>query len=154
MGRIEVRPRLLPAQRRAYEHVSSRVAAAQSGGTSRQPPAQMPELQPYASAVLARRKIPATEARRQYRRDRCPPLPSPAVGSRHKPKPSAPLAHYYASYRAKRERLPTRKRQMLLSAQRQTHESRLPRGRKVERPLDMGSVNPGCSGGEFRVCAI
>ena len=74
----------------AYTNTSSsKVAAVQSGEISRQQPAQMPGLQPLASAVLARRQTPTTAARQQYRCDHCPPLPSPAVDSRHKPEPSA-----------------------------------------------------------------
>src|ERR1700692_2527444 len=153
MGRIEVQPRLLPARRRAHGHASSRGATVQWVEISLRQPAQMPRLQPYASAVRARRKTPTTEARRQYRCDRCPPLQSPAVGSTHKPEPSALPAHYYARHRAKRERSPSRKIQMLLSAPRQTRESLLRRGKKAKRPLDMGSVDPGGSVYGSRVCA-
>src|SRR5438132_4605464 len=151
MVRIGVRPRLPPARRRAYEHASSRVAAVQSGPISLKQPAQMPGLQPQASGAPARRRIPTAAARRQCRCDHCPP-PSPAAGSKHKPEPSALLAHYNAICRAKRERSPNRKLQMLLSAQRQTHESLLRRGRKAARLLDMGWVHPGCSTCGSRVC--
>src|SRR2546430_11041991 len=141
MVRIGVRPRLPPARHRAYEHASSRVAAVQSGPISLKQPAEMPGLQPQASGAPARRRIPTAAARRQCRCDHCPP-PSPAAGSKHKPEPSALLAHYNAICRAKRERSPNRKLQMLLSAQRQTHESLLRRGRKAARLLDMGWVHP------------
>src|SRR6202035_649072 len=153
MGRIEVQPPLPPAQRRACERASSRGATVQWVEISLRQPAQMPRLQPYASAVRARRKRPTTEARRQYRCDRCPPLQSPAVGSTQIPEPSALLAHYYARHRAKRERSPNRKIQMLLSAPSQTHESRLRREKKAQHPLDMGSVDPGGSASGSRMCA-
>src|ERR1700692_4272854 len=153
MVRRGVRRGLPSAHRRACEHASSKVAAVRSAGISPQPPAQMPEPQPDASAVLARRKIPTAAALRRYRCDRCPPPQSRAVGSTHKPEPSALLRHYDAIYRAKREQSPNRKLQMLLSAQRQTHESQLRRGRKAEHPLDKGSAHPDCSACGFRVCA-
>src|SRR5260370_5927697 len=116
MVRIGVRPRLPPARRRAYEHASSKVAAVRPGGISLKQPAQMTRLQGHASASGARPPRPRAAARRQYRRDRCPPLQSLAVGARHKPEPNALLAHSDAIYRAKREQSPNRKLQMLLSA--------------------------------------
>src|SRR5216684_1982221 len=108
---IGVRPRLPPARRRAYEHASSRVAAIQSEAISLRQPTQMPRLRLHASGVLARPQTLTAAARRQYRCDHCPPLPSPAVGSRHKPEPSARLAGYYAKYPTRRERSPNRKQQ-------------------------------------------
>src|SRR5208282_32083 len=116
MARIGVRPRLPSTLRRVYEYASSRVAAVQSGAISPQQPAQMPGLQAYASAVPAQRKTPTAAARLQYQCGRCPPLLSPAVGSRHMPEPSVLLAHYDTIYRAKREQSQNRKLQMLLSA--------------------------------------
>src|SRR5260221_10499935 len=153
MVRIEVRGRLQLARRRAFEPASSRAAAVQSGATSPKQPAQMPGLQLNASGAPARRRIPTAAARRQYRRDRCPPPQSLAVGARHRPEPSALPAGYDARHRATQTQSPNRKLQMQLLAQRWTHASLLRRGRKAERPLDMGSVHPGCSACGSRVCA-
>src|ERR1700693_1644169 len=118
MERIGVRARLPPERRREYEHASSTAAAEQSEGISLKQPAQMPGPQPGASDAPARRRTPTAAVRRQYRCDHCPLHPPPAVGSRHKPEPSALLAHYNTIYRAKLERSPNRKLQMLLSVQR------------------------------------
>src|ERR1700691_5456175 len=109
MARVVGPPRVRPAQLRADEDVSSKVAAAQSGATSRQPRAKMPGLQPYASAAPALRTKPIAAARRQHRYARCPPLRSLAADSRRKPGPSTLLTHCDAIHRAKPERSPHRK---------------------------------------------
>src|SRR6202035_2977548 len=116
MAHIEVRGRLQLARRRASERASSRVAAARSGVISPQLQAQMTGLQRHASVSKARLRTPTAAARRQYRRDRCPPPQSLAVGARHKPKPSALPAGYNVRHRATQTRLLNRKLQMLLSA--------------------------------------
>src|ERR1700682_6745260 len=138
MLRIGVRPRLPPARRRASEHAPSRVAAVQSGAISLKQPAQMTWLQRHASVSKARLRTPTAAARRQYRRNRCPPPQSLAVGARHKPEPSALPAGYNARHRATQTQSPNRKLQTLLSARLYTRESMLRRGRIAAPPLDMG----------------
>src|SRR3984957_18763731 len=123
MERKGVRQRLPRARRRANEHASNKVAAAQSGAISLQRLVQMRGPQWHASAVLARQLTQAKEPPRHFLGGPGPPLPPRAVGSIHKPEPSAPLLHYFAICRAKRGRSPNHKLRMLLSAQRQTHES-------------------------------
>src|SRR5258708_11831829 len=140
MVHIEVRGRWQLARRRVSEPASSRVAAARSGGISPQQQAQMKWLQRHASVSKARLRTPTAAARRQYRRDRCPPRQSLAVGARHKPEPSALPAGYNARHRATQTQSPNRKLQMLLSGRMQTRESMLRRGRIAAPPLNMGSA--------------
>src|SRR5262249_6192784 len=142
MERIAVRLRLTPGCRRAYEHASSKGEAIRSVAISLQWPVQMTALQPYATDGQAQRKTPTAAGRQQCRCDRSRLRPSQAVDARHKPKPSAYLPGCDARCRATREQLRNRKTQMLLSVQRWTHESRLQRGRKAQRPRDMGSADP------------
>src|SRR5579864_3743499 len=153
MVHIKVRSRAPPARHRAYEYASSRAAAGQLGAISPQRPDQMLRPQLYASGATARRRTSITAMRPRYRCDRCPRLPSPAAGARHTPEPNALPVDYDARYRATRGRSRNHKLQMLLSRQRQTHESRSPRGKIAARLLDMGSVRPGCSECGSRVCA-
>src|SRR5260370_25453303 len=116
MVRIEVRPRLPPARHRACEPAASRVAAVQSEGVSLKQTAQTPGKQLHASGAPARRRISKGAARRQYRRDHCPPPQSLAVGAMHKPEPSALPAAYDVRHRATQTQSPNRKVRMLLSA--------------------------------------
>src|SRR6267142_3573285 len=116
MVHIEVRGPLQLARRRASEPASSKVAAERSGGISPQQQAQMTRLQRHASLSKARLRTPTAAAHRQYRRDRCPPPQSLAVGARHKPEPSALPAGYDARHRATQTQSPNRKVQMLLLA--------------------------------------
>src|SRR2546422_1321082 len=97
MAHIEVRARPQPSRRRECEPASSRVAAVRSGGISPQQQAQMPWLQRNASVSGARLQRLKVAARRQYRRDRCPPPQSLAVGARHKPEPSAVRSEEHTS---------------------------------------------------------
>src|ERR1700680_4865174 len=153
MVHIEVRGRLQPARRRAFEPASSRVAAVRSGAISPQQPTQMPWLQRHASVSKARLQTPTAAARRQYRCDRCPPLRSPEVGARHTPEPSALPAGYNARHRATQTQSPNRKLQMLLSARMLTRESMLRRGRIAAPPLDMGSAPLDYSAYASQMCA-
>src|ERR1700730_13196021 len=109
MERIGLRTPSPPGRRRAHERASRTMAAAQSGAISLQQLAQMPRLQPCASAVLAPRQTPTAGAHRQYRCDHFPPLPSLAVGSKHKPEPNALLLRYDAIYLTEPERSRNRK---------------------------------------------
>src|SRR5260370_23757398 len=153
MERIGVQPRLPPARRCAHEHASNRVAAVRSGGISLKQPAQMPVLQPRASGAPARRRIPTGAARRQYRRDHCPPPQSLAVGARHKPEPSALPAGCHARRRATQTLSPNRKVRMLLLARTWTRESMLRRVRIAAPLLDMGSAPLDYSAYASQVCA-
>src|SRR6267142_1445548 len=153
MVRTGVRPRLPPALRRASEPASSKVAAIRSGVISPRQQAQMPWLRRHASASRARPRRPRAVERRQYRRDRCPPPQSLAVGARHKPEPSALPAGYNARHRATQTQSPNRKLQMLLSARMSTRESMLRRGRIAAPPLDMGSAPLDYSAYASQMCA-
>src|SRR6266446_3637943 len=115
MVQIEGRGRLQLGRRRAYESASSRAAAVRWGVISPQQQAQITGLQWHASVSKARLRTPTTAARRQYRRDRCPPPQSLAVGARHKPEPNALPAGYNARHRATQTQSRNRKLQMLLS---------------------------------------
>src|SRR4029077_21247808 len=115
--------------------------------------AQMPWLQRLASASKTRLRTPREAARRQYRRDRCPPPQSLAVGAKHKPEPSALPAGYNARHRAAQTQSLNRKVQMLLSARMQTLESMLRRGRIAAPPLDMGSASLDYSACASPMCA-
>src|SRR5260370_21215054 len=140
MVRIKVRRRLQLACRHESEHASSIVAAVRSGEISPQRQVQTTWLQRHASASPARRRIPTGAARRRYRRDRCPPPQSLAVGAKHKTEPSDLPAGYNARHRATQTQSPNRKVRMLLSARTWTRESKLRRGRIAAPLLDMGSA--------------
>src|SRR6266850_2057148 len=153
MVHIEVRGRLQLARRRASEPASSRLAVVRSGEISPQRQVQMTWLQWHASVSKARLRRPRAAARRQYRRDRCLPPQSLAVGARHKPEPSAHPSGYNAGHRAAQTQSPNRKLRMLPSARMQTRESMLRRGRIAAPPLDRGSAPLDYSAYASQVCA-
>src|SRR5260370_36955122 len=95
--------------------------------------------------ALAQRPTPANAARPQGQYDRCQPLQWPTMGSRRTPEPGALPAGYNATHRAAGKQLRTRKPRMLFSVQRWTPESRSLLEKTAALPVDMGSVNPGCS---------
>ncbi len=145
MARTGVRPRLQPALSRECEPASSRAARVQPATISLLQLAQVRRPQSPAIGVLAQRRTPATIARQQYQCDRFLRPQWPIMDSRRTPEPGALPAEYNARHRATGKQLRTRKRQMLLSVQTWTPESRLRRGKKAVLLLDMGSVNPDCS---------
>src|ERR1051325_8541754 len=150
---IKIRPQLRPAQRRECEHASSKVAATQLEEISPPQRAQMRWPQPCASAALGRQLTATAAAHQQYQCGRCLPLLSPTKGSMHKPEPSVLLARCVARYQARLRQSRNRIIRMLLSRQRQTHESLLQHGRRAPRPRDMGWAHPGYSACGFPLYA-
>src|SRR5215467_5199024 len=115
MASTEVPAQALPTHCRAHEYASNRVAPAQSGEISPQPPSQRQGQQPHATFGPMLRQKPRGAERPKYRRGRCLPLLLQAVGATHKPEPSALLARYDARYQVTRIQSPDRKLQMPLS---------------------------------------